>query len=322
MGVVLSKFGYVYLEGFRLFSILLIVIGVIGGTFQFLSRTSYEKREKKWLYFLCFIVEGILALVVLVVSFLPLLVESESLVTVDGKMYIERTHSFLLANWVNYYDFTNPLVRSKQPRFTRNYNNTLTEDAYLDTIYYDKKGNIIGVKKENLSDISISTNEKKQNTDSVSEESNILYQRRITKKKSIRIVRADYILAQRIVIVVEKSTDGGKTYQNQLTNESRSLTVNGASEYLFIDEKVGFINDPGLVASDGENRHLLVTRDGGKTFEDAIIHLRKEQLAYLYIEKLPYLEDGILKMEVSLYNENQKKEVLLISKDNGVNWKE
>ena len=33
---------------------------------------------------------------------------------------------------------------------------------------------------------------------------------------------------------------------------------------MFIDENIGFINDLGLAGTNGENRELLVTVDGGK----------------------------------------------------------
>ena len=56
---------------------------------------------------------------------------------------IEQTHSFLLANWINYYDYETFFYRSNKVKIYKAYDDSLTEYDYLSTTYYDDEGNVI-----------------------------------------------------------------------------------------------------------------------------------------------------------------------------------
>ena len=151
--------------------------------------------------------------------------------------------------------------------------------------------------------------------------SNILYKKEIDENTIVRVKNLGEILAQRSVIDIEKSTDGGKTYTGQT---EVGITIHNGAEFTFIDEKIGFINDPGLAGTGGENKGFLVTTDGGKTFNDAnIIHPDNIEEKNLLVKGVPYIEDGKLKLVIYTLNHSKSPERTyyeFISNDNGVTW--
>lgn len=150
---------------------------------------------------------------------------------------------------------------------------------------------------------------------------NILYKKEINKNTIIRVKNLGEILAQRSVIDIEKSTDGGKTYISQ-TKEG--ITIHNGAEFMFINENTGFINDPGLAGTGGENTGFLVTTDGGKTFNEAnIIHSDNIEEKNLIVKGVPYIEDGKLKVVIYTLNHSKSPERTyyeFTSNDNGVTW--
>lgn len=151
--------------------------------------------------------------------------------------------------------------------------------------------------------------------------SNILYKKKIDENTIVRVKNLGAILAQRSVIDIEKSTDGGKTYVSQ-TKEG--ITIHNGAEFMFINEKIGFINDPGLAGTGGENKGFLVTTDGGKTFDDAnIIHPDNIEERNLLVKGVPYIEAGKLKVVIYTLNHSKIPERTyyeFTSNDNGVTW--
>ena len=151
--------------------------------------------------------------------------------------------------------------------------------------------------------------------------SNILYEKKIDENTIVRVKNLGAILAQRSVIDIEKSTDGGKTYISQ-TKEG--ITIHNGAEFMFINEKIGFINDPGLAGTGGENKGFLVTTDGGKTFKDAdIIHPDNIEEKNLLVKGVPYIEDEKLKVVIYTLNHSKIPERTyyeFTSNDNGITW--
>lgn len=93
---------------------------------------------------------------------------------------------------------------------------------------------------------------------------------------------------------------------------------------MFINEKIGFINDPGLAGTGGENKGFLVTTDGGKTFKDAdIIHPDNIEEKNLLVKGVPYIEDEKLKVVIYTLNHSKIPERTyyeFTSNDNGITW--
>ena len=144
-----------------------------------------------------------------------------------------------------------------------------------------------------------------------------IYEKKISDKVSIRVVYAGAVLAQRSLIEIEKTTDGGTTWKNQIDGDDPFIQIHNGAEFTFIDEYVGFINDPGLAGTAGDNRGLLVTNDGGKTFSDAILNTSKEDI---YIDGVPYVEEGKLKLKAHNTIKNEEFYYYFYSEDNGKTW--
>ena len=123
------------------FSLIAIISGIIIGTIQSINRDDETKLSKFFLITLCVSIEVFFACIVLLtkVTFTNI----EVLTIVNGKIMFENKHSFLLSNWIDYYDYVNPIIRSKQPRIHKAYDDALSEENYLYTVYYDRDGNVI-----------------------------------------------------------------------------------------------------------------------------------------------------------------------------------
>lgn len=155
----------------------------------------------------------------------------------------------------------------------------------------------------------------------VTTNSDILYEKKLNENTIIRVKNLGAILAQRSVIDIEKSTDNGKTYIGQ-TEEG--ITIHNGAEFVFLDENIGFINDPGLAGTGGENRGFLVTTDGGKTFSEAnIIHPLSIEEKNLLVKGVPYIKDGKLNVQIYTLNHSKYPERTYyeFTSNNGLTWK-
>ena len=315
--IILSIFNCTYLLYFKIISALFIIIGIIMGTIKAIRKLEYEKEIKIQLYIAYFLVEGILSIIFLIIILFPLLFQTERITQIDNIWYVEIKRSTLVDASINYYDFKYLIFRKKQPKFVRNYNNYFAPENYIGTAHYDDEGNVIKNTEENTTITKEEEIEAEKNAQKdYSFPREVLYTKTFDNNVVVKITSIDAILARRLAVIVEKSTDGGKTFTNQLTQDS--LIVGDEAEYLFLNETIGFIKE----LKENENRGLRVTRDGGKTFEEVIFKVKKDELPYLYIDKMPYFEDNILKLEASMYYANDPEIKKLRSNDNGLTWQE
>ena len=313
--IILSICNYTYLFYFKLISTLLIIVGVVIGTIIAIKKLKYEKQIKIQLYTAYFLLEGILSIVLLAIVLFPLLYQRERITMIDNTWYVEIKRSTLVDASLNYYDLKYLIFRKKQPKFVQNYNNYFTPENYIGTTYYDEEGNVIRSTTGNnnqTEELETDIEENAQKEYTFPRE--VLYTKTFDNNVVIKITSIDAILARRLAVIVEKSTDGGKTFTNVLTQDS--LIVGDEAEYIFLNENIGFIKE----LKENENRGLRVTRDGGKTFEEVIFKVKKEELPYLYIDKMPYFEDNTLKLDASMYYAKIPEIKKLKSNDNGLTW--
>ena len=313
--IILSICNYTYLFYFKLISTLLIIAGIVIGTIIAIKKSNYEKQIKIQLYTAYFLLEGILSIVLLAIVLFPLLYQRERITMIDNTWYVEIKRSTLVDASLNYYDLKYLIFRKKQPKFVQNYNNYFTPENYIGTTYYDEEGNVIRSTTGNnnqTEELETDIEENAQKEYTFPRE--VLYTKTFDNNVVIKITSIDAILARRLAVIVEKSTDGGKTFTNVLTQDS--LIVGDEAEYIFLNENIGFIKE----LKENENRGLRVTRDGGKTFEEVIFKVKKEELPYLYIDKMPYFEDNTLKLDASMYYTKIPEIKKLKSNDNGLTW--
>ncbi len=313
--IILSICNYTYLFYFKLISTLLIIVGVVIGTIIAIKKSNYEKQIKIQLYTAYFLLEGILSIVLLAIVLFPLLYQRERITMIDNTWYVEIKRSTLVDASLNYYDLKYLIFRKKQPKFVQNYNNYFTPENYIGTTYYDEEENVIRSTTGNnnqTEELETDAEENAQKDYTFPRE--VLYTRTFDNNVVIKITSIDAILARRLAVIVEKSTDGGKTFTNVLTQDS--LIVGDEAEYIFLNENIGFIKE----LKENENRGLRVTKDGGKTFEEVIFKVKKEELPYLYIDNMPYFEDNTLKLDASMYYAKTPEIKKLKSNDNGLTW--
>ena len=120
-----------FLNWVKTITIVIILIGLVLGTIQ--------SAKQKILRNILILVEIIIFTVVIFCNMM--LTDHEKIVFKDKCYMVQRTHSFLFSNYINYYDCQNVFIRNTKASIHEVYNNTLSE--YLYTIYYDRKGNII-----------------------------------------------------------------------------------------------------------------------------------------------------------------------------------
>ena len=147
-----------------------------------------------------------------------------------------------------------------------------------------------------------------------------MYEQRFSDTNIIRLRLIDYI-SYKDIVVVEKSTDNGVSFNNILENDEKYLTINREADVTFVSEDIGFIFDLGLLGRDDRYKKFLVTTDGGKTFSDVSITINGYgDLDYYYINNTPYLKDDKLVLDVSVPVENDLKDIVLVSNDNGLTF--
>lgn len=136
---ILGLYNYQFLSWIKYLIIIICFIGIIIGTIQVL------RKKKK----LCFIICVLEFFIISILSFLLILYYScnvEEFVIKDDIKMIKETHSVLLSNWINYYDYENIFVRSNQVKIYEAHDDYIGE--YLYTIYYDEDGNVIKREEE------------------------------------------------------------------------------------------------------------------------------------------------------------------------------
>lgn len=303
---ILNILGLEFIQYVYKFSIFVILFGIVLGVIQnFIRSKSKDTR-------ICIIVFSIsiIAIFVLFWQFFALLYigffPPEHIIEKSDKKMVGYVYAFLDTR-VEYYEYINVLVRKANKSYVEDYGQGGFDPfdekigykhEIQDVIYYDENGKVIST--NNISKpVILDTNKQEINREEVKEEESntryiseddILYEKIINENTRIRVVNLGAILAQRSVIDIKKSTDNGKTYISQ-TEEG--LTIHNGAEFIFIDENIGFINDPGLVGTGGENRGFLVTTDGGKSFKEAnIIHPLSIEEKNLLVNGVPYIKDG------------------------------
>ena len=288
---ILKIFNMQYRQWVYFFIFIATIIGTILGIIQIVKNKSKKIKIIVASIGFIIIILGIifwqLILLIFAFAYVP-----EHEITKEDKKYVAYVKSFLDVK-VYYYDYINFFLVGNKIKIYENYGNggydpldgEHNEKTPVIYYYYDENGKVIETNDEyynrNLEDsqTTYENQEQESNYDYEIEDDNrtnleyyeVLYEKKISEITSIRVVNRGNILAQRMLIGVEKTTDGGNTWIEQLETPDKVLQINNGSEIEFIDENTGYIKDPGLAGTNGENKKMLVTTDGGKHFEEVPI---------------------------------------------------
>lgn len=351
---ILSLFNITFRYWFYFVVCLLFVIGIFSGLIQMiiLNKKHYGKKTTLWWILLI-----IFSIVIIPYICLALILNhyNEHIVIKDDTKYVAYTDSVFQVE-VNYYDYINFLVVGNQVKIFEKYSydiggydplNSNDEHYQESPLYYykyDNSGNVIATdddyywtQKNANNDVSSSDTETSQNMDYSSNDTldalnssyenlssdKILYEKSFSDNVSIRIVFEGSVLAQRSLISIAKTTDSGNSWHTQLENADHVLQIHNGAKFEFLNENIGFIYDSGISGTNYENNSLLVTLNGGKSFEKATF-IKPDNLSNtnLTINKLPFYSNNTLYLEmISTDSYGQDSYYTFFSEDSGLTWK-
>lgn len=135
----LKAFNYTFLVWIKNLSVILISIGIIAGSIQF---TKNIRKDKKVLKIILYLLIIVLTGFILLVNFFyfVFITNIEEISEYEGLRMLKETRQVLKSNYIKYYDYTNPLIRSMQERVYMSYDDTISEDEYGGTTFYNKEG--------------------------------------------------------------------------------------------------------------------------------------------------------------------------------------
>ena len=319
--IILSYYNYTYFGIIKLVTIIIILISIVLGIISIYK----TKKDKKIKLFPSYLFIEIVTVILLFLVLGYLLGAKESEVTIYNKRLVESKSRFFASDTVFYYDYINPFVRGNTLRKKMYYDKEISKEDYLRTEFFDDNGNLIkDTYSQDIEEEIEIMDVKSGSYGSTTIEnflSNILDESRFNKTDIIRVRVIDTALAGKDIIVVEKSTDNGLSFKNILKNEDKYLIVNRDTDVTFVDEKIGFIFDLGLLGKDDRYKKFLVTTDGGESFRDASITINGYgSLDYYYINNTPRLKDDKLVLDVSVPDGNDLKDIELVSNDDGLTF--
>ena len=304
-----------------------IAISIISISIYLIQKFIKASKEIKFIIgYICaiLVILGVLfwKIVALMLLLLPLIInpKSEHIVERQGNKYVASVESGFLDTTVYFYKYVNCFVMGSEAEFEEYYKGSydpIKREKEENTIR-SSEGIIIAKPAEPESEIVNPEEIEKINPE------DILYKKEIGKDTTIRFVNRGNILGGRMIVNVQKTTDGGETWNNQLKNLDGCITVNNEAKFIFINENVGFINNLSLYIIGEENNSLLVTVDGGESFKSANFTFPSDiKDTVFYISDLPYLENDKLRVELFSPANKASDEITYYkfkSVDNGLNW--
>ena len=319
--LVLAHYNYTYFGVIKLISIIIILITIVFGIIS-IYKTKKEARIKLFTSYIFIEVITVILLFLVLGYFIG---DRESEVTLYNKRLVESRSRFLASDTVSYYDYINPFVRGNTLKKKMYYDKKISKEDYLRTEFFDDNGNVIkDTYSQNIEEeieVMDVKNGSYGSTTIGSFLSSIIYEERFNKTDIIRVRVIDTALAGKDIIVVEKSTDNGLNFKNIIKNDDKFILVNRGCDVTFVNEKIGFIFDLGLLGKDDRYKKFLVTTDGGKTFKDVSITINGYgDLDYYYINNMPYLKEDKLVLDVSISDGNDLKDIELVSNDDGLTF--
>ena len=310
----------------------LTIIGVIIGSIQIAKNGG--KKTKIFFTFLgiCVVIITIICWKIILLIF-AFSYKPEHIITKDDKKYVAYVIAFKNVK-VNYYDYINFFLVGNKIKLEEDYGKggyDPFDEKHRDSkvqryYYYDKNHKIINKNSKSYDDKNLNNSKTDGKTEKYStilnntssKQDDIIYEKRVNDKTVIRVINKGAVLAQRSIIGIEKTTDNGETWKEQIESYDGFIQIHNGSKFVFINENIGFINDPGLAGTNGDNKGLLVTTNGGKSFSKATF---ENYMEGIHILDVPYLENDILKLKVYKTENNEKKYYYLCSNDNGKTWK-
>ena len=135
---ILDKFNLTLLTWVKELSMLIITLGIITSIYLMIKNVKRNKTVKFLLYFGLIIISCIILGIDLFIW--VFLLNTEKVDDYEGRKMIKETRQVYKTNYIKYYDYINPFVRSKQERVLMTYDDAISEREYASTNFYNKDG--------------------------------------------------------------------------------------------------------------------------------------------------------------------------------------
>ena len=140
----------------------------------------------------------------------------------------------------------------------------------------------------------------------------------------LRFKHVDNVIGQNQIVVVEKSTDNGKTFE---TITEGDVIVSLEPKFVFLNEQLGFaVKKSNNIKDNGKYLGMYVTNDGGKTFNNSVINYDNPNIEVLTITDVPFYNNEKLILPCSIYQVKEDQSgyenvsIYFTSNDNGLTW--
>lgn len=320
----------------------IISIFSVGIFIKIIQMLFSKKIYKKKFFIYSSVLIGILLLLgiifwkysVLIILLFVLMIDSitdniipnyEHVVQIEDSKYVASVNPFWMKTQVDYYEYINFFIMGNEPIDTQHYNGSYDPIKRQQEELIEKKNYVETTKSDdNHKDTTgLEDTEKPKKFKKISKE-NLLYEKKVNNNIIIRVGTVGNSLGEKMGIEIQKTTNGGKTWKNQIKNKDEYILVNNEAQIIFINEKVGFINNNSLFILGQENDSLLVTVDGGESFKASNFVFPEDiKDTSFYIQDLPILSNKKLQIELFAPREIGSKDgnyYKFISVDNGQNW--
>lgn len=320
--------------------ILVILIHFLVGITDFILKKCQNKLEKRITY----LVIGFSFLIVLIPCFLLISIfyKPEYSVRLKDKTYVAVLQKEPYVDMAYYDSFGSFIVGIKEKVHAyfedKDYNPfEMVKGRKVEYTYYDEEEKVTlkesvtwiqnkdGLWEEDVHIIYDSTTTKPSKSEEylLPEDKEPLYEVQFSST-ILRVIQVESVLPQNMAVNVLRSPDNGNNFY-AITEEA--LIVSLEARFVFLNETIGFAISTGNIGLKGNESYgrLFVTQNGGKTFSSSKFNYENNSVHFITVEENPYYENEILKLKCSVYESvltggYEEKELLFISKDNGLTW--
>ena len=194
----------------------------------------------------------------------------EHVVIKENTKYVANVNPLWMKTQVDYYEYINFFIMGDEVKDTQSYNGTYDpiqrEQEKVEEKINNRSNTLSNNNYHDMTGLEDTENTKKFKK--ISEE-NLIYEKIINDDIIIRVGTVGNSLGGKMGIEIQKTTNGGETWNNQIKSQDAYITVNNEAQIIFINEKVGFINNNSMFILGQEINSLLVTVDGGESFKSA-----------------------------------------------------
>ena len=137
--MLLDKFELTFLWWVKDLSIILVTLGIIIGIIEIIGNMTSEKKFRKLILHIVWILFVLFAALVNFIYFVFMSNSEKITKYYDVKMIIE-VRSVWKSNYIKYYDYLNPFIRSKQEIISEYYDDAIAIHEYGGTTFYNEEG--------------------------------------------------------------------------------------------------------------------------------------------------------------------------------------